>query len=77
MVLDKHHGIMQGYKISIHELTKQGFQSLENGTYPLSVLQAHFTGLKTVTKYKIEVLGFNNFGDGPSKSLAVFTEESC
>lgn len=72
---------MQGYKVTIHELTKQGFQGLKNQTYQLSVLQthvlqAHFTGLKPFTKYKIEVLAFNNYGEGPTKSLEVFTEES-
>ena len=77
VVADKRHGIMQGYKVSIYKLTNQGFQNLENRTYELSVLQANFTGLDTFTKHRIEVLGFNNFGDGPFEAVEVLTGESC
>ena len=67
---------MQGYKLFFYEVTKKmGLQSLENRTYELAVLDANFTGLKTYTKYRIEVLGFNNFGDGPLAAVEVFTEE--
>ena len=67
---------MQGYKLFFYEVTKKmGLQSLENRTYELAVLEASFTGLKTYTKYRIEVLGFNNFGDGPLAAVEVFTEE--
>lgn len=77
MVADKRHGIMQGYKVSIYKLTIQGFQSLENRTYELSVRQANITGLCTFTKHRIEVLGFNNFGNGPSEAVEVLTGGSC
>ena len=63
--------------MSIYKLTNQGFQSLENRTYELSVRQAIFTGLYAFTKHRIEVHGFNNFGDGPSEAVEVLTGESC
>ena len=59
-----------------YEVTKtEGLQSLENHTYDLAVLEANFEGLKTYTKYRIEVLGFNNFGDGPVAAVEVYTDE--
>ena len=75
---EKRHGIMQGYKLSIYELTKEGFQqSLENRTNELSSLEASFTGLKPFTNHRIEVVGFNRYGDGPFASVEVLTDESC
>ena len=73
---DKQHGIMQGYKLFFYEVTKEGgLQSLENHTYDLGVKDANFTELKMYTKYRIEVLGFNNFGDGPVAAVELFTDE--
>ena len=76
MAPDKRHGIMQGYKLSFYEWTQDGYKNLENRTYGLSVPEATFTGLKTFTKYRIKVLGFNNFGDGPFGVVDVYTDES-
>ena len=76
IVEDKRHGIMQGYKLFFYEVTKErGLQSLENHTYQLAVHEANFTELKMYTKYWIEVLGFNDFGDGPVAAVEVFTDE--
>lgn len=73
---DKRQGIMQGYKLFFYEMTKRdGLLSLENRTYGLSVLETNFTGLKAYTKYRIEVLGFNNIGDGPVVAVEVYTDE--
>lgn len=67
---------MQGYKLFFYEVTKEGgLQSLENHTYHLGVKDANFTELKMYTQYKIEVLGFNNFGDGPVAAVELFTDE--
>ncbi len=67
---------MQGYKLFLYEVTKnKGLQSLENRTYDFTVLETNLTGLKTYTKYRIEVLGFNCFGNGPAAAVEVFTEE--
>ncbi|XP_078352309.1 uncharacterized protein LOC144637005 [Oculina patagonica] len=76
IVEDKRHGIIQGYKLFFYEVTKnKGLQSLENRTYDFTVLETNFTGLKTYTKYRIEVLGFNNIGDSPFTAVEVFTDE--
>ena len=76
IVDDKQHGIMQGYKLFFYEVTKRrGLQSLVNHTYDLAVREANFTELKMYTKYRIEVLGFNNFGDGPVAAVELFTDE--
>lgn len=48
---------------------------MENHTYELGVKDANFTALKMYTKYRIEVLGFNNFGDGPVAAVELFTDE--
>jgi len=74
---DKCHGIMKGYKLSFYEWTNESFQSLKNRTYEPSVLHANFSGLKLFTKYKIEVLGFNDFGEGPRGAVEVYTDEAC
>jgi len=75
-VADKQHGIMQGYKLFFHEVTREGgLKSLENHTYDLAVREKTFTGLKTYTKYRAEVQGFNNYGDGPLGAVEVFTAE--
>ena len=67
---------MQGYKLFFYEVTKErGLQSLENHTYHLAVHEANFTELKMYTKYRIEVLGFNDFADGPVAAVEVFTDE--
>ena len=67
---------MQGYKLFFYEVTKEeGLQSLVNHTYDLTVQEANFTELKMFTKYRIEVLGFNNFGDGPVAAVELFTDE--
>ena len=67
---------MQGYKLFFYEAKKEGgLQSLENHTYGLAVHEANFTELKMYTKYRIEVLGFNNFGDGSVAAMEVFTDE--
>ncbi|KAJ7374215.1 hypothetical protein OS493_007289 [Desmophyllum pertusum] len=75
IVAEKWHGIMQGYKLFFYEFTKDGLRTKENRTYQLSVLETTFTELKTYTKYRIEVLGFNNFGDGPAAAVEVRTAE--
>ena len=76
LVEDKRHGIMEGYELFFYEMTKNdGLLSLDNRTFGLSVLETNFTGLKAYTKYRIEVLGFNNFGDGPAAAIEVFTAE--
>ena len=73
---DKQHGIMQGYKLFFYEVTTEGgLKSLENHTYDLAVHEETFTGLKKYTKYRAEVQGFNNYGDGPVGAVEVFTEE--
>lgn len=66
---------MQGYKLFFYEFTKDSLRTKENRTYELSVLETTFTELKTYTKYRIEVLGFNNFGDGPAAAVEVRTAE--
>ena len=67
---------MQGYKLFFYEATKEGsLQILENHTYDLAVHETNFTGLKMYTKYRIEVLGFNNFGNGPIVALELLTDE--
>ena len=66
---------MHGYKSFIYELTKEGFKNLENRSYELAVRETNFTGLKTFTKYRIEVLGFNNYGDGPTDAVELLTQE--
>ena len=67
---------MQGYQLFFHEVTREGgLKSLENHTVDLAVHEKTFTGLKTYTKYRAEVLGFNNYGDGPLGAVEVFTEE--
>ena len=67
---------MEGYKLFFYEMTKKnGLLSLENRTFGLSVLETNFTGLEAYTKYRIEALGFNNFGDGPTAAVEVFTDE--
>ena len=76
IVADKQHGIMQGYKLFFYEVTWEGgLKSLENHTYELAVHETTFTGLKIYTKYRTEVQGFNNYGDGPVAAVEVFTEE--
>ena len=78
VIAEKRHGIVQGYKLSIYELTKEGVpQNLENRTNELSLLEANFTGLKPFRNYRIEVLGFNSYGDGPFATVEVKTDESC
>ena len=73
---DKQHGIMQGYKLFFYEVKKKGgLQNLENYTYDLAVREANYTKLKMYTKYRIEVLGFNNYGDGPVTAVELFTDE--
>ena len=72
---DKKHGIMLGYKLFLYELSKQGSKNVENRTYGLKVLEANFKGLKSFTKYRIEVLGFNYYGDGPIGAVELFTAE--
>jgi len=67
---------MQGYKLFFYEVTKEGgLNFLENLTYELAVHETTFTGLKIYTKYRTEVQGFNNYGDGPVAAVEVFTEE--
>ena len=76
IVADKRHGIMQGYKLFFYEVTKEGgLQSWGNYTYDLLVYAVIFQGLKTYTKYRTEVLGFNNFGDGPVGAVEALTDE--
>lgn len=75
IVKDKKHGIMLGYKLFLYELPKQGSKNVENRTYGLKVLEANFKGLKSFTKYRIEVLGFNYYGDGPIGAVELFTAE--
>ena len=76
IVADKQHGIMQGYKLFLYEVTKEsGLQSLVNHTYDLAVREANFMELKMYAKHRIEVLGFNNFGDGPVAAVELFTDE--
>ena len=73
---DKQHGIIEGYKLFFYEVTKEGsLQSMGNHTFDLAVHETTFTGLKTYTKYRIEVLGFNNFGNGPAAAVELFTDE--
>ena len=68
---------MQGYKLFFYEVKKAGgLQSLGNHTYDLTVQEANFTELKMFSKYRIDVLGFNNFGDGPVAAVELFTDES-
>ena len=75
-MVDKQHGIMQGYKLFLYEVTKEsGLQSLVNHTYDLAVRKANFMELKMFTKHRIEVLGFNTFGDGPVAAVELFTDE--
>ena len=71
------YGIMRGYKLSIYKRTSEGFKSLENRTNGLFSPKANLTGLTPFTTYKVEVLGFNDFGDGPSTAVEVLTDESC
>ena len=71
------YGIMRGYKLSIYKSTSEGFKSLENRTNGLFSPKANLTGLTPFTTYKVEVLGFNDFGDGPSTAVEVLTDESC
>ena len=67
---------MEGYRLFFYEVTKEGsLQSMENHTYDLAVHETTFAGLKMYTKYRIEVLGFNNFGDGPVAAVELFTDE--
>lgn len=73
---DKQHGIMLGYKLFVYELTSKGSKTVENRTYGLDKVETNFTRLKIFTKYRIEVLGFNNYGDGPIVAVELFTEES-
>ena len=75
IVKDKKHGIMLGYKLFLYELSKQGSKNVENRTYGLKVLEANFKGLKSFTEYRIEVLGFNYYGDGPIGAVELFTAE--
>ena len=75
IVKDKQHGIMLGYKLFLYELSKQGSKNVENRTYGLKVLEANFKGLKSFTEYRIEVLGFNYYGDGPIGAVELFTAE--
>lgn len=70
------YGIMRGYKLSIYKRTSEGFKSLENRTNGLFSPKANLTGLTPFTTYKVEVLGFNDFGDGPSTAMEVLTDES-
>lgn len=70
------YGIMRGYKLSIYKRTSEGFKSLENRTNGLFSPKANLTGLTPFTTYKVEVLGFNDFGDGPSTAVKVMTDES-
>lgn len=72
-----HYGIMRGYKLSIYRRTSEGFKSLENRTHGLFSPEANLTGLTPFTTYMVEVLGFNDFGDGPSTHVEVRTNESC
>ena len=76
IVEDKQHGIMLGYKLFVYELTGNGSKTVENRTYGLDKVETNFTRLKIFTKYRIEVLGFNNYGDGPIVAVDLFTEES-
>ena len=73
---DRQHGVMQGYKLFFYEVTKEGgLHSLENHTYDLGAKEANITELEIYTKYRIEVLGFNNFGDGPVAAVELYTDE--
>ena len=73
---DKQHGIMLGYQLFFYEVTTEGrLQRVENYTYGLAVQGTNVTGLEKFTKYRAEVHGFNNYGDGPSGVVEVFTEE--
>ena len=71
------YGIMRGYKLSIYKRTSEGFISVENRTNGLFSKKANLTGLTPFTTYNVEVLGFNDFGDSPSTSMEVLTDESC
>lgn len=73
---DKQHGIMLGYKLFVYELTGNDSKTVENRTYGLDKVETNFTRLKIFTKYRIAVLGFNNYGDGPIVAVDLFTEES-
>lgn len=73
---DKQHGIMLGYKLFVYELTGNDSKTVENRTYGLDKVETNFTRLKIFTKYRIEVLGFNDYGDGPIVAVELFTEES-
>lgn len=70
------YGIMRGYKLSIYKRTSEGFKSLENRTNGLFSPKANLTGLTPFATYKVEVLGFNDFGDGPSTAVEDMTDES-
>ena len=76
IVEDKQHGIMLGYKLFVYELTGNGSKTVENRTYGLDKVETNFTRLKVFTKYRIEVLGFNDYGDGPIVAVELSTEES-
>ena len=65
-----------GYQLFFYKVATAGrLQRMENYTYGLDVQGTNVTGLEKFTKYMAEVRGFNNYGDGPSGVVEVFTEE--
>ena len=67
---------MLGYKLFFFEVTRDGrLQIMENHTLGLAVHEKNVTGLEKFTKYRAEIHGFNNYGDGPSRAVQAFTEE--
>lgn len=48
---------------------------MENYIYELGVKDVNFMELKMYMKYRIEVLGFNNFGDGFVVVVELFIDE--